>query len=68
MAPVPSLHCQRIARAKWEFLFGSSTEGAAGRGDNSESGFLSVFPFNDAVSAAAQRRVYLLVPCRYMAR
>uniref|UniRef100_A0A3Q3LEC1 PH and SEC7 domain-containing protein 1-like n=1 Tax=Mastacembelus armatus TaxID=205130 RepID=A0A3Q3LEC1_9TELE len=27
--PVPSLHCQRIARAKWEFLFGTPAEGAA---------------------------------------
>uniref|UniRef100_A0A7N8YGH9 PH and SEC7 domain-containing protein 1-like n=1 Tax=Mastacembelus armatus TaxID=205130 RepID=A0A7N8YGH9_9TELE len=26
---VPSLHCQRIARAKWEFLFGTPAEGAA---------------------------------------
>ncbi|XP_026171891.1 uncharacterized protein LOC113135814 [Mastacembelus armatus] len=31
--PVPSLHCQRIARAKWEFLFGTPAEGAAGRGE-----------------------------------
>ncbi|XP_042364120.1 PH and SEC7 domain-containing protein 1-like [Plectropomus leopardus] len=31
--PVPSLHCQRIARAKWEFLFGTPTEEAAGRGE-----------------------------------
>ncbi|XP_035469260.2 uncharacterized protein LOC118287802 isoform X1 [Scophthalmus maximus] len=31
--PVPSLHCQRIARAKWEFLFGTSAEEAAGRGE-----------------------------------
>ncbi|XP_041830577.1 PH and SEC7 domain-containing protein 1-like isoform X2 [Melanotaenia boesemani] len=29
-APVPSLHCQRIARAKWEFLFGTPAEEAAG--------------------------------------
>ncbi|XP_054613727.1 PH and SEC7 domain-containing protein 1-like isoform X2 [Dunckerocampus dactyliophorus] len=28
MAAVPSLHCQKIARAKWEFLFGP--EGGAG--------------------------------------
>lgn len=35
--PVPSLHCQRIARAKWEFLFGTPAEEAAGRGDKSES-------------------------------
>uniref|UniRef100_A0A671YH07 PH and SEC7 domain-containing protein 1-like n=1 Tax=Sparus aurata TaxID=8175 RepID=A0A671YH07_SPAAU len=28
-APVPSLHCQRIARAKWEFLFGTPAEEAA---------------------------------------
>ncbi|KAF6727225.1 PH and SEC7 domain-containing protein 1 [Oryzias melastigma] len=32
-APTPSLHCQKIARAKWEFLFGTSAEDAAGRGD-----------------------------------
>ncbi|KAM4525326.1 uncharacterized protein PAE49_001289 isoform 2-T2 [Odontesthes bonariensis] len=32
-APVPSLHCQRIARAKWEFLFGTSAEEAAGKGE-----------------------------------
>ncbi|XP_028287506.1 PH and SEC7 domain-containing protein 1-like isoform X1 [Parambassis ranga] len=32
-APVPSLHCQRIARAKWEFLFGTPAEEAAGRGE-----------------------------------
>ncbi|XP_033467059.1 uncharacterized protein LOC117247048 isoform X1 [Epinephelus lanceolatus] len=31
--PVPSLHCQRIARAKWEFLFGTPAEEAAGRGE-----------------------------------
>ncbi|XP_061564758.1 PH and SEC7 domain-containing protein 1-like [Cololabis saira] len=30
-APVPSLHCQRIARAKWEFLFGTPAEEAASR-------------------------------------
>lgn len=36
-APVPSLHCQRIARAKWEFLFGTPAEEAAGRGEKSES-------------------------------
>ncbi|XP_078794043.1 uncharacterized protein LOC101166258 isoform X2 [Oryzias latipes] len=30
-APVPSLHCQKIARAKWEFLFGTSAEEAAGK-------------------------------------
>ncbi|KAK7919431.1 hypothetical protein WMY93_010715 [Mugilogobius chulae] len=30
-APVPSLHCQKIARAKWEFLFGTPAEEAAGR-------------------------------------
>lgn len=35
--PVPSLHCQRIARAKWEFLFGTSAEEAASRGVKSES-------------------------------
>ncbi|XP_047465085.1 uncharacterized protein LOC125022458 [Mugil cephalus] len=32
-APVPSLHCQRIARAKWEFLFGTPAEEAASRGE-----------------------------------
>ncbi|KAM9837880.1 uncharacterized protein ACBR49_018503 [Aulostomus maculatus] len=32
-APVPSLHCQRIARAKWEFLFGAPAEEAASRGE-----------------------------------
>uniref|UniRef100_UPI0037E8D35B uncharacterized protein isoform X1 n=1 Tax=Semicossyphus pulcher TaxID=241346 RepID=UPI0037E8D35B len=31
--PVPSLHCQRIARAKWEFLFGTPAEEAASRGE-----------------------------------
>ncbi|CAB1434227.1 unnamed protein product [Pleuronectes platessa] len=31
--PVPSLHCQRIARAKWEFLFGTTAEEAAGGGE-----------------------------------
>lgn len=36
-APVPSLHCQRIARAKWEFLFGTPAEEAASRGEKSES-------------------------------
>ncbi|XP_072312934.1 PH and SEC7 domain-containing protein 1-like isoform X2 [Eucyclogobius newberryi] len=30
-APVPSLHCQKIARAKWEFLFGPPAEETAGR-------------------------------------
>ncbi|XP_062234776.1 uncharacterized protein LOC133931848 [Platichthys flesus] len=34
--PVPSLHCQRIARAKWEFLFGTPAEEAAGGGEKSE--------------------------------
>lgn len=34
--PVPSLHCQRIARAKWEFLFGTPAEEAASRGEKSE--------------------------------
>ncbi|KAM9425808.1 uncharacterized protein KZ484_013685 [Pholidichthys leucotaenia] len=33
VAPVPSLHCQKIARAKWEFLFGTPTEEAASRGE-----------------------------------
>ncbi|XP_029954387.1 uncharacterized protein LOC115393514 isoform X1 [Salarias fasciatus] len=32
-APVPSLHCQKIARAKWEFLFGTPAEEAASRGE-----------------------------------
>ncbi|XP_014909798.1 PH and SEC7 domain-containing protein 1-like isoform X2 [Poecilia latipinna] len=32
-APVPSLHCQKIARAKWEFLFGTSAEEATGKRD-----------------------------------
>ncbi|CAN9508685.1 unnamed protein product [Ophioblennius macclurei] len=32
-APVPSLHCQRIARAKWEFLFGTPAEEAASRAE-----------------------------------
>ncbi|TNN46134.1 hypothetical protein EYF80_043680 [Liparis tanakae] len=36
-APVPSLHCQRIARAKWEFLFGTPDEEAASRREKSES-------------------------------
>lgn len=36
-APVPSLHCQKIARAKWEFLFGTPAEEAAGRGEKRES-------------------------------
>ncbi|KAM7370406.1 hypothetical protein PAMP_009959 [Pampus punctatissimus] len=31
--PLPSLHCQRIARAKWEFLFGTPAEEAASRGE-----------------------------------
>ncbi|XP_038591752.1 uncharacterized protein LOC119915998 isoform X2 [Micropterus salmoides] len=31
--PVPSLHCQRIARAKWEFLFGTPDEEAPSRGE-----------------------------------
>nr|XP_043869915.1 PH and SEC7 domain-containing protein 1-like isoform X2 [Solea senegalensis] len=31
--PMPSLHCQRIARAKWEFLFGTPAEEAATRGE-----------------------------------
>uniref|UniRef100_A0A7N6BKI0 PH and SEC7 domain-containing protein 1-like n=2 Tax=Anabas testudineus TaxID=64144 RepID=A0A7N6BKI0_ANATE len=31
--PVPSLHCQRIARAKWEFLFGTPAEEAVSRGE-----------------------------------
>ncbi|GLD72887.1 uncharacterized protein AKAME5_002421200 [Lates japonicus] len=31
--PAPSLHCQRIARAKWEFLFGTPAEEAASRGE-----------------------------------
>ncbi|KAI4807251.1 hypothetical protein KUCAC02_027073 [Chaenocephalus aceratus] len=31
--PVPSLHCQRIARAKWEFLFGTPAEEAASKGE-----------------------------------
>ncbi|KAM3835974.1 PH and SEC7 domain-containing protein 1-like, partial [Diretmus argenteus] len=31
--PGPSLHCQRIARAKWEFLFGTPSEEAASRGE-----------------------------------
>ncbi|XP_074474990.1 uncharacterized protein LOC141757960 isoform X1 [Sebastes fasciatus] len=36
-APVPSLHCQRIARAKWEFLFGTPAEEAATRGEKSKN-------------------------------
>ncbi|KAM8890543.1 uncharacterized protein ACB058_016061 isoform 1-T3 [Synchiropus picturatus] len=28
-APIPSLHCQKIARAKWEFLFGTTAEEGA---------------------------------------
>ncbi|KAM4526197.1 uncharacterized protein V3H82_000618 isoform 2-T3 [Fundulus diaphanus] len=39
-APVPSLHCQKIARAKWEFLFGSSAEETAGKRDKN---FLEAF-------------------------
>uniref|UniRef100_A0A8C8J4L6 PH and SEC7 domain-containing protein 1 n=1 Tax=Oncorhynchus tshawytscha TaxID=74940 RepID=A0A8C8J4L6_ONCTS len=31
--PGPSLHSQRIARAKWEFLFGTPDEEAASRGE-----------------------------------
>ncbi|KAL6094391.1 psd [Pungitius sinensis] len=31
--PVPSLHCQRIARAKWEFLFGTQAEETTTRGE-----------------------------------
>ncbi|XP_041714038.2 uncharacterized protein LOC121546988 [Coregonus clupeaformis] len=31
--PGPSLHSQRIARAKWEFLFGTPAEEAASRGE-----------------------------------
>uniref|UniRef100_A0A8K9UZU2 PH and SEC7 domain-containing protein 1 n=1 Tax=Oncorhynchus mykiss TaxID=8022 RepID=A0A8K9UZU2_ONCMY len=34
--PGPSLHSQRIARAKWEFLFGTPAEEAASRGEKSE--------------------------------
>ncbi|TRY60247.1 hypothetical protein DNTS_029730 [Danionella cerebrum] len=30
LVPGPSLHCQKIARAKWEFLFGSSAESNTG--------------------------------------
>ncbi|MEQ2279455.1 hypothetical protein AMECASPLE_009689 [Ameca splendens] len=30
-APVPSLHCQKIARAKWDFLFGTSADETAGK-------------------------------------
>ncbi|XP_035605083.1 uncharacterized protein LOC118366574 isoform X1 [Oncorhynchus keta] len=33
--PGPSLHSQRIARAKWEFLFGTPAEEAASRGEKS---------------------------------
>lgn len=36
-APTPSLHCQRIARAKWEFLFGTPAEDGACRGEKGES-------------------------------
>lgn len=36
-APTPSLHCQRIARAKWEFLFGTPAEDGASRGEKGES-------------------------------
>lgn len=41
-APMPSLHCQKIARAKWEFLFGTPAEEAATRGEKSEITFSSV--------------------------
>lgn len=34
--PGPSLHCQKIARAKWEFLFGSLTEESAATREKSE--------------------------------
>ncbi|XP_073775021.1 uncharacterized protein isoform X1 [Danio rerio] len=35
LVPGPSLHCQKIARAKWEFLFGSPAENTANeRGKN----------------------------------
>lgn len=34
---MPSLHCQRIARAKWEFLFGAPAEEACSRGKKSEN-------------------------------
>ena len=37
LVPGPSLHCQRIARAKWEFLFGTPAEEAACRVEKSES-------------------------------
>uniref|UniRef100_A0AAQ6ITT2 Pleckstrin and Sec7 domain containing n=1 Tax=Anabas testudineus TaxID=64144 RepID=A0AAQ6ITT2_ANATE len=40
--PVPSLHCQRIARAKWEFLFGTPAEEAVSRGEKSENMSTSV--------------------------
>uniref|UniRef100_A0A8C7GAV6 Pleckstrin and Sec7 domain containing n=1 Tax=Oncorhynchus kisutch TaxID=8019 RepID=A0A8C7GAV6_ONCKI len=36
--PGPSLHSQRIARAKWEFLFGTPAEEAASRGEKSRAG------------------------------
>lgn len=36
-APTPSLHCQRIARAKWEFLFGTPAEEGASRGEKGEN-------------------------------
>lgn len=36
-APTPSLHCQRIARAKWEFLFGTPAEDGACGGEKGES-------------------------------
>ncbi|MED6252721.1 hypothetical protein ATANTOWER_015946, partial [Ataeniobius toweri] len=35
-APVPSLHCQKIARAKWDFLFGTSADETAGKRNKSK--------------------------------
>uniref|UniRef100_A0A8C8JW49 Uncharacterized protein n=1 Tax=Oncorhynchus tshawytscha TaxID=74940 RepID=A0A8C8JW49_ONCTS len=36
--PGPSLHSQRIARAKWEFLFGTPAEEDASRGEKTVAG------------------------------
>lgn len=56
--PTPSLHCQRIARAKWEFLFGTPAEEAASRGEKSESS--SQFNLLTALSCYARVEVSFL--------
>lgn len=57
--PTPSLHCQRIARAKWEFLFGTPAEEAASRGEKSES--TSQFNLLTALSCYARVEVSFLL-------